>query len=159
MSECADRATDRLPEWARSLGLQPHPEGGWYAETYRSRVQLPVSALPTAPPGPYPGPRASATGILFLLNPGEESAWHRVRSDELWLHHRGGRLELVLGGAGAAPDEQERLVVGSDPTSGEAFHALVPAGHWQRARPLDSEPVLVGCIVTPGFDFADFTLA
>lgn len=155
MSAPIDEGRVGLPEWASSLGLQPHPEGGWYAETYRSRVVIPVSSLPAG----YPGPRASATGILFLLNPGEESAWHRVRSDELWLHHRGGRLDLVLGGDGDEPVEKERVVVGSDPSAGEALQALVPAGHWQRARPLDAEPVLVGCVVTPGFDFADFTLA
>ena len=145
---------EHLPSWARPLGLQPHPEGGWFAETYRSSVELPADALP----GDYPGPRASATSILFLLQPGEESAWHRVRSDELWLHQRGGRLELQLGGSGAQPEPGERLVLGPDPETGDALQALVPAGVWQRAAPAGPEPVLVGCVVTPGFDFADFTL-
>lgn len=155
-SDTSSDASSTLPGWAAGLGLRPHPEGGWYAETYRSGVQI-------EPPG-YPGPRSSATSILFLLMPGQVSAWHRVRSDELWLHHRGGRLELVLGGAGDRPVEPlasaagQRIVVGSDPSAGERLQALVPAGYWQRARPLDAEPVLVGCVVTPGFDFADFTL-
>ena len=66
------------------LDLKPHPEGGWYRETWR--------AAPAWQPDGYPGPRAAATGIYFLLTPGEESAWHRVRSDEVWLWHSGGPL-------------------------------------------------------------------
>lgn len=143
-----------VPPWAASLGLRPHREGGWFAETYRSGVEIPASQLPG-----HPGPRPSATCILFLLNPGEESAWHRVRSDEVRLHHRGGRLRIDLGGDGEEPAEAQAITLGSNPAVGERFQALVPAGHWQRARPMDSEPVLVGCVVTPGFDFADFTLA
>ena len=144
-----------LPGWARGLGLQPHPEGGFYAETYRSAVSLPAEVLP---PG-YTGARDLATSILFLLLPGQESAWHVVRSDELWLHHRGGPLTLRLGGEDpAGPGEVHEVLLGPDPDAGHVFQALVPAGHWQAAVPAGGEPVLVGCVVAPGFDFADFRL-
>src|SRR5262245_46514567 len=80
------------PHLAQLLDLEPHPEGGWYRQTWRSAVSL-------SPPG-YEGSRATATAIYFLLNPGEASRWHRVASDELWLWHAGGPLTLTLGGAG-----------------------------------------------------------
>ena len=137
------------PPLARALGLTPHPEGGWFRRTW--------TAGPTLHPAGYPGPRASVTAIHYGLAPGEESRWHRVRSDELWLHQRGGRLELQLGGSGAQPEPGQRLVLGPDPDTGDALQALVPAGVWQRAAPAGPEPVLDGCVVTPGFDFADFT--
>jgi predicted cupin superfamily sugar epimerase len=140
-----------LPEWARGLGLVPHPEGGWYAETYRHARSVDSPS----------GERALATGILFLLLGDERSAWHRVRSDELWFHHRGAPLELMLGGsdpAGPSEETMRRLVLGSDLAAGELAQALVPGDIWQSARPLTDEPVLVSCVVSPGFDFADFTL-
>ncbi|GAA1897415.1 cupin domain-containing protein [Lapillicoccus jejuensis] len=141
-----------LPPWAAPLGLRRHPEGGWYAETWRSEVEVPggVTGLP--------GPRAAATAIHFLLLPGEESAWHRVRSAELWLLHRGA-LELSLGGVGARPAPERTDVLGPDLAAGQRLQLLVPAGHWQAARPLHGEPCLVSCVVAPGFDFADFELA
>lgn len=137
-----------LPDWAESLGLHPHPEGGWYVETYRSAIEIPA----------YGERRAVATAILFLLVPGQESAWHRVRSDELWIHQRGGPLALDLGGCGDHPAYVATTVLGGDPAAGERFQSLVPGGHWQAARPAGEEPVLVSCVVTPGFDFADFEL-
>jgi predicted cupin superfamily sugar epimerase len=97
--------------------------------------------------------------------PGQQSAWHTVRSAELWLHHRGG--PAVGGWAGrqrwarSAPEQDgaTTLLLGSDVERGESPQLLVPPGHWQRARPRDDEPVLVSCVVVPGFDFADFALA
>jgi uncharacterized protein len=139
-----------LPEWAESLGLQRHPEGGWYAETWRSDSSVAV-------PG-YPAARALGTAIYFILLPGEESAWHRVRSAELWFHHRGSALELSLGGDGERPADATRRRLGPDVANGEAPQLLVPPGHWQAARPLGDEPVLVSCVVVPGFDFTDFEL-
>ena len=76
-----------LPEWARRLDLSPHPEGGWFRETWRSGLTMPQSALPPD----YTGPRSAGTAILFLLMPGQQSAWHTVRSAELWLYHSGVR--------------------------------------------------------------------
>ena len=141
-----------LPAWAREFDLSPHPEGGWFRETWRSELTVAQSALPPA----YTGPRSAGTAILFLLMPGQQSAWHTVRSAELWMYHRGSPLLLEVG------REQENaatLLLGGDITAGEQPQLLVPPGHWQRARPRDDEPTLVSCFVVPGFDFADFALA
>ena len=136
-----------LPSWSAALDLRPHPEGGWYAETYRHADSTETAA----------GDRSLGTAIYFLLQPGESSAWHRVASDELWFHHRGGPLRLFLGGDGDEPGEVSELVLGPDVAAGQRPQLLVPAGVWQAARPVD-EAVLVSCAVVPGFDFADFTL-
>ncbi|MGC4960215.1 cupin domain-containing protein [Gordonia sp. DT218] len=150
MSEAAD-----LPDWARGLGLSPHPEGGWYRETWRSDVTIPADILPHG----YPGDRAVGTAIYFLLLPDERSAWHTVRGAELWLYHRGSPVLLELGGDGSGPDAPAEVVVGADIAAGHLPQAVVPPGTWQRARPVGDEPSLVSCLVLPGFDFADFRLA
>ena len=142
--------TESLTDWAQALGMQRHPEGGWFVETWRSPTTVEV-------PG-YPTPRALGTAILFLLLPGEESAWHRVRSAELWLHHRGPALELSLGGDGEHPADVILQRLGSDIATGQSPQLLVPPGHWQAAQPAGDEAVLVSCVVVPGFDFDDFTL-
>lgn len=141
-----------LPGWARSLDLAPHPEGGWFRETWRSELAIAESALPPA----YCGPRNAGTAILFLLMPGQQSAWHTVRSAELWLFHRGSPLELEIG---VEQDGATTHLVGGDIDAGEHPQVVVPPGYWQRARPRDDEPSLVSCVVVPGFDFADFELA
>jgi len=139
------------PRTAELLGLAPHPEGGWYRETWR--------AEPSWQPAGYPGPRAAATGIYFLLPPGEESAWHRVRSDEAWLWHRGGPLVLLDGGDGGAPSGAPlSVMLGPELDSGQVPQHVIPGGHWQAARPAAAAEVLVSCVVAPGFDFADFAL-
>ncbi|MDR8414477.1 cupin domain-containing protein [Nonomuraea sp. 3-1Str] len=132
---------EERPPIARALDLLPHPEGGWFRETWRS----PVSFRPDG----YPGPRASATGIYFLLQPGEQSVPHRVRSDEVWLWHRGGPLTLTVG--------DETVVLGPLVEEGQVPQVVVPGGAWQAARPAGDEAVLVSCVVSPGFDFQDFT--
>ncbi|WP_184889164.1 cupin domain-containing protein [Sphaerisporangium siamense] len=142
-------AVQERPAVAEALDLLPHPEGGWFRETWRTAVSF-------EPPG-HGGPRQSATGIYFLLQPGEESVWHVVRSDEVWFWHRGGPLDLVLGGSGARPGEARTVRLGPDVEAGQEPQALVPAGTWQAARPAGAEGVLVSCVVSPGFDFADFT--
>ena len=144
------------PELATLLDLEPHPEGGWFRETWRSDLTVGQSALPQD----YNGPRSAGTAILFLLMPGQQSAWHTVRSAELWLYHRGSPLLLEVG-QGIAPEQDgtTTLLLGGDIDAGEQPQLLVPPGHWQRARPRDDEPTLVSCIVVPGFDFADFALA
>lgn len=131
--------------------MAPHPEGGWFRETWRSPV--------TFSPDGYSGPRNAATAIYFLLHPGEESAWHVVRSDELWFWHSGGPLALRLGGSGAAPGDGPTTLLGGDVAAGERPQVLIPAGVWQAAAPIGIVPVLVSCVVSPGFDFADFRLA
>jgi predicted cupin superfamily sugar epimerase len=132
------------------LDLQPHPEGGWYRETWRA-------ARPVRPDG-YPGPRAAATGIHYLLAAGQASRWHRVRSDELWLWQGLGPVRLRYGGTAAAPDEAAAVLVGPDLVGGHRLQALVPAGTWQAAEPATDAGTLVACVVAPGFDFADFEL-
>lgn len=151
-----------LPDWAQSLDLSPHPEGGWFRETWRSELTVAQSALPPD----YTGPRNAGTAILFLLMPGQQSAWHTVRSAELWMYHRGSPLLLEVGrdsrggqGTSREQDDAATLLLGGDITAGEHPQLLVPPGHWQRARPRDDEPTLVSCVVVPGFDFADFALA
>ncbi|MFC9659344.1 cupin domain-containing protein [Nocardia sp. NPDC127606] len=136
------------PSTAETLDLLPHPEGGWFRETWRS----PHTFAPTD----YPGQRAAATGILFLLPEHEQSIWHAVRSDELWMWHRGGPLELTLGGDGDTPTTTETVILGPAIESGHRVQQLVPAGNWQAARPCGGEEVLVSCVVAPGFDFEDF---
>ena len=140
-----------LPGWAENLDLAPHPEGGWYRETWRSDLTLGQPALPPE----YSGPRSAGTAILFLLMPGQQSAWHTVRSAELWFHHRGSPLLLEVGAEQVGATTH---LLGSDVTGGEQPQFVVPPGHWQRAVPRDAEPALVSCVVVPGFDFADFAL-
>lgn len=140
------------PPLAEQLDLQPHPEGGWFRRTWTSDV-------PVVPPGAGPDVvRPTATAIFYLLCTGERSRWHQVRSAELWLHHRGAPLELRLGGSGPAPGEETVVVLGTDVAAGEQPQVLVPAGTWQAAGPA-ADDVLVSCVVSPGFDFADWTLA
>jgi predicted cupin superfamily sugar epimerase len=131
-----------VPELARILGLQAHPEGGWFKETYRSAITVDA-------PG-YDGPRAVATAILYLLDAGETSAPHVVASDEIWLWHRGGTLELTIG--------DDVVMLGGRIEDGEVTQVVVPGGAAQAARPASDEAVLVSCIVAPGFDFGDFRL-
>ncbi|WP_298325865.1 cupin domain-containing protein [Haloactinopolyspora sp.] len=139
------------PPLAELLDLSPHPEGGWFRETWRSAVHF--------DPAGYDGQRASATCIYFLLGPGEESRWHRVRSAELWLWHSGGPLHLRRGGTDDAPDAHpDTMVLGPDVAAGQTPQAIIPAGEWQAAQPATGEAVLVSCVVSPGFDFADFEL-
>lgn len=140
-----------LPEWARLLDLRPHPEGGWFRETWRSELTFDEPVLPPQ----YVGPRNAGTAILFLLMPGQQSAWHTVRSAELWLHHRGSPLILEFG---PEKDLATSCLLGPDIAAGQQPQMIVPPGHWQRARPQAPEPVLVSCVVVPGFDFADFAL-
>jgi predicted cupin superfamily sugar epimerase len=139
---------------AEALDLAAHPEGGWFRETWRSDVRIPFAALPG-----HPGGRAAGTAIYYLLGPAEESAWHRVRSAELWFWHRGGPLRLRLGGAGDSPGDPVEHTLGPRVEAGERPQLLVPPGVWQTARPATGVEVLVSCVVVPGFDFADFTLA
>lgn len=139
------------PPLAEKLDLAPHPEGGWFRETWRSPVAF--------TPGGYEGPRASATCIYFLLEPGERSQWHRVRSTEIWLWHDGGPLTISLGGtADEAAAEPREIMLGPDVAAGQSPQVVVPAGEWQSADPAGAKHVLVSCVVSPGFDFDDFEL-
>lgn len=121
-----------------TLGLQPHPEGGWYRQTWL---------------GPAREGRASGTAILFLLKSGERSHWHRVDADEIWIYNAGAPLVLSMGETTA---QDTRL--GPDVLAGDRVQAVVPAGQWQAARSL-GDWSLVTCTVSPGFQFAGFELA
>ncbi len=141
-------AVERRCGTAETLALLPHPEGGWYRSTWRAGVE-------TQPPG-YPGPRATASGIIYLLGPGEHSRWHRVRSDEVWVYNRGDPLRLALGGTGARPVAETAWTLGPHSEHGQRLQVVVPAGTWQTARSLTSQESVVSCFVSPGFEFADF---
>lgn len=120
------------------LGLRPHPEGGWYRQTWV---------------GPVVEGRASGTAILFLLQAGERSHWHRVDADEIWLWHAGAPLVLSLG-----QDAASDVRLGPEVLGDQVVQAVVPAGWWQAARSL-GDWTLVSCTVSPGFRFEGFELA
>jgi len=150
----ATAATLERSELVEKLGLQPHVEGGWYREIWKASFTIPHETLG----GDYSGPRFAASSIYFVLHPDEQSAWHTVLSDELWLWHSGSPLLLTLGGDGDTPGEETEIIVGGDVAAGQHPQALVPARVWQKARPLGNEPVLVSCVVAPGFHYDDFKL-
>ena len=136
------------------LDLTRHPEGGWFRETYRSSEQIPAAALPER----FSGSRALCTAIYFLLEQGDFSALHRIKSDELWHHHAGSSLLIHI----FTPDEDYRVErLGADLAAGDRFQVMVPAGSWFGAEPVAGGATfaLVGCTVAPGFDFRDFVLA
>jgi predicted cupin superfamily sugar epimerase len=128
-----------------TLGLKPHPEGGWYAETFRDEAG---------------GARGHSTAIYFLLERDQVSAWHRVRdAAEVWHFYAGAPLALSIWEEGGTRDNQViEQVLGIELAAGERPQVVVPAGWWQSARSL-GEWTLVGCTVAPGFDFAAFELA
>jgi predicted cupin superfamily sugar epimerase len=119
------------------LDLRPHPEGGHFRETIR---------LADGPDG-----RSRMTAILFLLQEGERSHWHRVDADEVWLWHSGTSLTLSIGGT-------DVVTLGADLLHGHELQAVVPAGAWQSAE-VASGWALVTCVVAPGFNFSGFELA
>jgi predicted cupin superfamily sugar epimerase len=129
-----------------ALDLQPHPEGGYYREIYRSPLML--DGLP------HGERRHAATGIYFLLPTGAFSAWHRVRSDEIWHHYQGDpvRLHLIVDGVYTSH------LLGQDILAGQRPQVVVPAHAWQAAEPEGDAYALCGCNVAPGFDFADFEM-
>lgn len=134
-----------IDEWVMTLGLVPHPEGGFYRETWRSEGTVETAR----------GRRALGTAIYYLLPRGMHSAWHRLRSDELWHFHAGGPLTLYLFDERAG--RLETVLLGGEVAKGERPQARVPAGVLQAAVP-QGEYTLCGCTMSPGFDFADFEL-
>ena len=124
------------------LDLTPHPEGGWYRETWRE--------------GAGGEGRGHATAIYFLLEAGQRSHWHRVDAAELWLFHAGTPVDLLI--APGADGPVETIRIGADVLAGERPQGLVPPGWWQSTETRGGW-ALVSCIVAPGFDFAGFELA
>jgi predicted cupin superfamily sugar epimerase len=134
------------------LNLARHPEGGWYRETYRSAESIPADAVPDR----FNGDRSVSTAIYFLLEKGDVSHLHRIKSDELWHFYSGAPLTLHLISQDGI---YSKIVLGSGPAHGETFQAVVPAGYWFGAEVTGSgDYSLVGCTVAPGFDFADFEM-
>lgn len=122
------------------LGLAPHPEGGWFRETWRDL--------------PADGGRGAGTAIYFLLDAHERSHWHRVDAAEVWHHYAGAPLELAI----AEGSHHQVLRLDDDLATGIEPQATVPARAWQAARPVGGW-TLVGCSVSPAFDFSGFELA
>ena len=140
--------------WIEKYNLLPHPEGGYYAETYRASESISKDSLPDR----FTGDRSFSTGIYFLLEAKDISAIHKIKSDEMWHFYAGDALEIVV----IQPDtgNLEVIKLGSDPENRESFQAVVPAGSWFGSRPaVGSNYCLVGCTVSPGFDFQDFEMA
>ena len=137
------------------LQLKPHPEGGHYRETFRSRLGVMVEA-PAASDGT--GRREACTSVLFLLQAGEHSAWHMVDADEVWCWHGGAPLELAIASGTPGQVGARTQVLGIDVRCGQLPQATVPAHVWQSARSLGAWS-LVGCVVAPGFQFSGFRLA
>lgn len=138
-------------EWAEALELRPHPEGGWYRETWRAKETIPRDSLPNG----FGGDRSAGTCIYFLLRGEHPSRLHRIASDEIWHWYQGSPISVHV----FLDDGSHReIVLGPDIASGQAFQAVVPAGAWFGAMSR-GEWSLCGCTVSPGFDFADFQLA
>lgn len=136
----------------RLLDLKPHPEGGHYAETYRSKEYMAAEHLPPR----YGSDRAFGTAIYYLLTPGAFSAMHRLAGDEIFHFYLGDPVEML----NLYPDGSARsLLLGNDLKAGMSPQAVVPAGVWQGARLVPGgRYALLGTTVAPGFDFADFEL-
>jgi predicted cupin superfamily sugar epimerase len=141
------RLTGRSASLVATLGLVPHPEGGYYGEVYRSPSLV--------QPADGRGSRSALTTIYFLLTVGAISRWHRVQSDEVWHFYEGAPLELWMARPAVESVSRHRLGPLDD---SQLPVCTVPAGWWQAARSTGSY-TLVGCTVGPGFDFDDFTLA
>jgi predicted cupin superfamily sugar epimerase len=140
----APAVNPRAAELIRALALAPHPEGGFYRETFRSALRVSAAHGPS---------RNALTTIYFLLAAGGFSAWHRVRSDEAWHWYEGEALELLVADPDFGTVRRNRL----GPAGPSMEPAVtVPANWWQAARPLGSH-ALCGCTVAPGFEFEDFS--
>jgi hypothetical protein len=138
-------------ELITGLNLARHPEGGWFRESYRASGVIPGTLLPER----FAGDRSYSTAIYFLLEQGDISALHRIRSDELWHFYAGAALTVhVITPQGG----YYFLKLGADLTAGESYQSLVPAGCWFGAEVREGAFSLVGCTVAPGFDFADFEM-
>jgi predicted cupin superfamily sugar epimerase len=139
--------------WIAALGLERHPEGGYFRQTYRAEMMIAREALPAG----YTGPRAASTAIYFLLDADAFSAFHRLRSDEVWHFYAGAPVAVhVINPAG----EYATILLGNDPAAGERFQAVVSAGCWFASHVEDWKSwALVGCTVAPGFEFEDFEMA
>ena len=142
---------EQVARWIEQLGLEKHPEGGWYRESYRSSENILSAGLPER----FDGERSFCTSIYFLLSGDAFSALHRIKQDELWHFYAGDRLTVhVIDRAGRYSEKK----LGSKLDQGESFQHVVEAGDWFGASVSADGYALVGCTVAPGFDFADFDM-
>lgn len=125
-----------------ALGLEPHPEGGHYRETWRAAAA-------------EPGERAAGTAIYFLLRQGETSRWHRIDAAEIWHRYAGAPLQLKISTDGKT---SETCILGADLANGQSPQIVVPPHAWQSAKSLGAW-TLAGCTVSPGFEFDHFQIA
>lgn len=143
----------RIQQLIDHLHLLPHPEGGYYIETYRSKGFISKAQLPNQ----FNGNRNFSTAIYFLIPGGQFSAFHVINSDELWHFYEGVSLYIYMIHQNG---KLEIIRLGKNIEEGEVFQAVVPAGCWFASKSVTEDAYsLVGCTVAPGFDFADFTLA
>jgi len=142
----------KIEELVSQLNLEPHPEGGFFRETYRSNSLVPNTVLGES----YEGDRNYGTGIYFLLTADTFSAFHQIEQDELWFFHQGDPIELHVVSPGG---KHEKFIIGNDLKNGESPQVVVPGKSWFAARVEGSGAyALVSCTVSPGFDFRDFVL-
>ncbi|MEM7552041.1 MAG: cupin domain-containing protein [Bacteroidota bacterium] len=138
----------KIDNLVQKLELQPHPEGGFFKETYRSELIV--------EPKSFNAKRNVSTAIYFLLTAENFSAFHKIKSDELWHFYQGDPLEVII----LEEDKVQTIKLGSNLEKGETFQAVVSAGSWFASRVTKGGKYsLVGCTVAPGFDFEDFELA
>ena len=137
----------------QKYNLEPHPEGGWYKQTYKSNEEIDADALPER----FGANRSFSTAIYFLLEKGEFSAFHRIKSDECWHFYAGDTLLIYIIEQNG---ELKVILLGNDLEKGQSFQYVVPANCWFASRPApESEYCFVGCTVSPGFEFEDLELA
>lgn len=150
----------------KQLSLAPHPEGGFYRETYRCRLTLPQAALPAV----YSGTRSASTSIYYLLTPGTFSCMHRIVTDEVFHFYAGDPVEMLQLSESPSAVPDGMILLGNQVGKGQIPQHVVPAGVWQGCRiapgagsaaescgSIQSGFALLGCTVAPGFDFADYT--
>ncbi|MBN1599064.1 MAG: cupin domain-containing protein [Bacteroidales bacterium] len=138
--------------WIQELNLEPHSEGGFFKETYRSSLDVEIKELPHG----FKGSRRLSTSIYYLLRSGEISKLHRLRSDELWYYHYGSAVKLIF----IDPEgKKKKIILGSRVEKAEHLQVLIPAGTIFAAEVVDKKSYsLVGCMVSPGFEYDDFEM-
>ena len=143
---------DTAKYWIDKLKLTRHPEGGYFREIYRSNEFINKKSLPER----YSSFRSFSTSIYFLLESSEFSAFHRLKSDEIWHFYKGAPIRIFIIFRGG---ELRQYDLGSDPEKNQVFQALIPKGCWFAAKVIKPDSFsLIGCTVSPGFDFEDFEM-
>jgi uncharacterized protein len=146
------RINNEAEHLVEKLELLPHPEGGWFREVYRSSEFIPKSSLH----GRFVNDHSYSTSIYYLLQDNDFSAFHRIKSDEIWHFYLGSPVKLYILKEGSL----EKIILGDNVEAGHVFQAIVPFGCWFAAEVSVPESfALLGCTVSPGFDFSDFELA